>query len=329
MQFGLFSRFNMPSIFLTTIAILISAFMANSTYLYVEQPNRVRGSKVGTAGAGYLTRSLLIYFLLPLILLASMNFAGNYKYFGLNRNPNPPPSAGTLDPKCRRESLSGGPCVYSSLNKLGSVLLIGDSHAAMLSQVIVDEARKAHWESIIWTHNGYPPRLQDAQDFTLNPFSDLSVTNTINQVKCIESNKPDLVVISALLITRDQPLFRNAVKYFSKISKRVIVVNETPLFTDTGFFRSGSILEAPYLPKKSIPISEMDQRVFMAGENFSIWAKLNKIETIDTVDLFCNMKQCRRYNENGWLYFDDSHLSVFGAQLIGPRIRAFFQGRNQ
>ena len=330
-QFGLFSRVNLPSSILTTTAVLAAAFMASATYRYVEQPNRVRGSRIRIGGAldSYFTRSLVIYFLLPLILLVSMNLAGNYKYFGLNRNPDPPSSAATLDPNCRRESLSGGPCIYSSSNKSGSVLLIGDSHAGMLSQIIVDEARKAHWESVIWTHNGYPPRLQDAKDFTLNPNSDLSVTNTIAQVKWIESNKPDIVVISALLITRDQPLFRNAVTYFSKIAKRVIVINETPLFTDARFFRSYSILEKPYIPKKSIPLSEMNQSAFTAGEKFSVWAQLNNIETVDTVDLFCDKAQCTRFNNSGWLYFDNSHLSVAGAQLLGPRLSALFQESNK
>jgi hypothetical protein len=330
-QFGLFSRTGLPSSFLTFTAFLVIAFTANASYRFVEQPNRVRGSRVRIGGTmdGYFTRSLVIYFLLPLILLVSMNLAGNYKYFGLNRNLDSPPSAGELDPNCNRESFSGGPCVYSSLNKLGSVLLIGDSHAAMLSQMIVDEARKAHWESIIWTHNGYPPELQDAEDFTLNSFSDISVTNTIAQVKWIESNKPDIVIISAFLTTGDQAMLKNAITYIRKIAKTVIVINQTPLFTDTRFFRPYSILEKPYTPKKSILLSEMNQSAFLAGEKFSVWAEFNNIDTIDTVDLFCDKERCRRFNNKGWLYSDIGHLSTYGAQLVGPRVRVLFQESNK
>jgi hypothetical protein len=199
----------------------------------------------------------------------------------------------------------------------------------MLSQMIVDEARKAHWESIIWTHNGYPPELQDAEDFTLNSFSDISVTNTIRQVKWIESNKPDIVIISAFLTTGDQAMLKNAITYIRKIAKTVIVINQTPLFTDTRFFRPYSILEKPYTPKKSILLSEMNQSAFLAGEKFSVWAEFNNIDTIDTVDLFCDKERCRRFNNKGWLYFDIGHLSTYGAQLVGPRVRVLFQESNK
>jgi len=326
-QIGFFSRINISISYLTTLTFFITGFMAHVTYRFVEEPNRVRGRGLvnGKALDFVFFKSLLIYFFLPCLFLASMNIANNYKYFGLDRNSDPPPSAATLDSECKRDSLSGGPCIYSTVNGLGSVLLIGDSHAAMLSQVIVDEARKAQWNAIIWTHNGYPPRLEETADFTSNPFSDLSVTNTIAQIKWIEENNPEIVIISSLLLSRDQPMFRNAVQYLNKISKRVIVVNETPLFTDSRFFNSYSILEEPYVPQKSVALSEMNQSAFRAGEKFSIWAKTNDIETIDTVDLFCDVEQCNRYDKSGWLYFDNSHLSVYGAQLLGPRIRILFQ----
>ena len=326
-QIGFFSRLTTPINYLTILTFLITAFMAHFTHRFVEQPNRVRGREILIDKASNLVffKSLLIYFFLPCFFLVSMNVANNYKYFGLDQNPNPPPSAASLDSDCKRDSLSGGPCIYPSENKLGSVLLIGDSHGAMLSQMVVDEAQKAHWSAIIWTHNGYPPRLQQTEDFTSNPFSDLSVTNTLAQVKWIEKNRPEIVIISSLLLSRDQPLFRNAVQYLNKISKRVIVINETPLFTDSRFFNSYSIIEKPYAPQKSVALSAMNQSAFKAGENFSAWAKINNIETIDTVDLFCDVQRCNRYDKGGWLYFDNSHLSVNGAQVLGPRVRILFQ----
>ena len=191
---------------------------------------------------------------------------------------------------------------------------------------MIDGAHRANWDAIIWTHNGYPPRLQETKDFTSNPFSDLSVTNTIQQIRWIEKNKPDIVIVSALLTSRDQNLFRNAVQFLNKISKRVIVINESPLFTDSRFFKSYSILEEPYNPKKLVPLSEMNQSAFISGDKFSTWAKTNGIKVIETKDLFCDSERCIRYKNSGWLYFDNSHLSVYGAQLIGPRIRPLFQG---
>jgi len=57
-ELGLFSRVNLPSSILTTTAILAAAFMASATYRYVEQPNRVRGSRIRIGGAldSYFTR---------------------------------------------------------------------------------------------------------------------------------------------------------------------------------------------------------------------------------------------------------------------------------
>lgn len=321
-QIGFFSRVNIPLIVMTVLAVSIATLMAHVTYRFIEQPNKLtaRVQKVNhPINVGFF-KSFGIYFLVPLILLGSMNIANSYNYFGLNRNLKPPLSAATLDSQCQRDSLSGGPCIYPGVKASKSVLLIGDSHAAMFSQMVVDEARKANWNAIVWAHNGYSPRLHDTSDLTSNPSSNLAVLNTLAQIRWIEKYQPDLVIVSAAMVSPDQNPFRYAITYLSDISRNLVVINQVPLFSDKQFFSSYSIIESPYDAPKSVALTEMDQRAFLAGENFSDWAKLNNIQTIDTVGLFCDTLSCSRFKDNGWLYFDVSHLSIYGAQLLAPSV---------
>jgi hypothetical protein len=37
---------------------------------------------------------------------------------------------------------------------------------------------------------------------------------------------------------------------------------------------------------------------------------------VDPTDLFCDPNWCYVSNSNGFLYFDDDHLSVYGATIV-------------
>jgi hypothetical protein len=59
-----------------------------------------------------------------------------------------------------------------------------------------------------------------------------------------------------------------------------------------------------------------------SGEGISnalaILASNNGIETINVDYLFCKFDKCHRWLSGEWLYGDDNHLSLAGANLIKP-----------
>ena len=69
-------------------------------------------------------------------------FINSKYYFGFNNHDQPPSFAGYLDKNCLRTEVVTKPCTY--LYKKGSlpiIALIGDSHAASYSQVVIDAAK--------------------------------------------------------------------------------------------------------------------------------------------------------------------------------------------
>ena len=63
-----------------------------------------------------------------------------------------------------------------------------------------------------------------------------------------------------------------------------------------------------------------------ASDLLAKWARSNGITTMSFDSLFCKKGVCSRYSEKGWLYMDDDHLSVVGAELTIPQLSAFLKG---
>jgi hypothetical protein len=80
-----------------------------------------------------------------------------------------------------------------------------------------------------------------------------------------------------------------------------------------------------YNPPKSFQQSIMQTVDKNASDLLAEWARINGIFTISFDSLFCEKGVCTRYSDKGWLYLDDHHLSVVGAELTIPQISAFLK----
>jgi hypothetical protein len=106
-------------------------------------------------------------------------------------------------------------------------------------------------------------------------------------------------------------------------------VLNTPVFPDKNeFMVSRPLLMKPYNPPKEFAIKSMDKTDFQASASLGEWARKNKIETLDLSSLFCNKLTCTRFSDGQWLYWDDDHLSVYGAALAEPELRSYFLSLN-
>jgi hypothetical protein len=80
-----------------------------------------------------------------------------------------------------------------------------------------------------------------------------------------------------------------------------------------------------YKPPKSFQQSIMQTRDKNASDLLANWARGNGIFTISFDSLFCEKGVCSRYSDKGWLYRDDDHFSVVGAELTIPQISSFLK----
>ena len=71
--------------------------------------------------------------------------------------------------------------------------------------------------------------------------------------------------------------------------------------------------------------SQMQLKDKNASNLLAMWARGNGISTIDFTPIFCTEKSCSRFSNGLWLYLDDDHLSVAGAELTIPQIEKFLK----
>jgi peptidoglycan/LPS O-acetylase OafA/YrhL len=299
----------------STFGVLISIILGSLNYIFIEARFRSHSSQKKLPFSKNLLN--LIYIFLPLSFflgadkLSSQATSEFYKEYGIEA------AAWDLDQKCSRMSNAGGPCEYDADGALKSVVLIGDSHAAQYSQVLVDSAKENGWTSIVWTHSGCP--------FQLKPDTNQQVTlECINQnlikKKWIVQNLPEVIIVSYNLGDRHNvSLLLEALLEIKPFAGRVVLIENNPIFPDKGKFGERlPLIVKPYTPPKFFAINEMNNSGEGISNALAILASNNGIETINVDYLFCKFDKCHRWLSGQWLYGDDNHLSLAGAKLIKP-----------
>jgi hypothetical protein len=100
---------------------------------------------------------------------------------------------------------------------------------------------------------------------------------------------------------------------------RVVLIENNPVFPDKGKFGERlPLIVKPYTPPKFFAINEMNNSGEGISNALAILASNNGIETINVDYLFCKFDKCHRWLSGQWLYGDDNHLSLAGANLIKP-----------
>ena len=86
------------------------------------------------------------------------------------------------------------------------------------------------------------------------------------------------------------------------------------------FFQIAEKIGFKLAPAKFVSINLINKNSQLAGKEYLEAAK-KLATTIDSFTLFCNSSKCRRFQDGQWLYWDDHHLSVYGASLVAANIR--------
>jgi peptidoglycan/LPS O-acetylase OafA/YrhL len=191
--------------------------------------------------------------------------------------------------------------VIDNPHSSASILVVGDSHA----QQYFSELRR----------------------FGVREKIDIEYSTNFD-VQSIREINPKMIIISKFHSTFDNEsleIFRNQLEELRTSDIPMIYVSDNPVFKDymhythymnpsfaSILFERLKIIDAP---KKIVNISDIDLTAFVAGKKFSQTAQEFGI-VVNPFDVLCSSISCYRYNASEWVYWDDHHLSEFGAELV-------------
>jgi peptidoglycan/LPS O-acetylase OafA/YrhL len=307
----------------STIAVVASILLGSLSYSKIENRFRNNG-KSRTIGVKAISFALILTLVTPLVFFVSMDRGVKNQYWGLDRNIQQPPSAGQLDPKCLRDSQIGPPCIYTTTGATKTVLLIGDSHAGHISQAVADAAKSTKWNAVVWTHSGCHIQFQRSIPDQVSE-NCIDINNSMKE--WVEQNKPNAIIVSQFVHSdSSQNDLRDALTTLRSIVPNILLIENNPIFPDEKDFMVGRPIVMPaYKPPKSFQQSIMQTVDKNASDLLANWGRSNGIFTLSFDSLFCENGVCSRYSDKGWLYRDDDHFSVVGAELTIPQISAFLK----
>ena len=305
----------------SVLAVVLTILLGGISYSKIESRFRNYGTSSVHGKKGVIT-SLSLTFVIPLALFLTIDLGTQNRYFGLDRNLIKPAYAGFIDPSCRRDSKDGPPCTYKHFGATRTVLLVGDSHAGHISQAVIDAAKNLRWNAVVWTHSGCRVQFEGS---TSDQDSDDCIKVNRQMKSWVSQNKPDAIIVSQFVHhDSSQEALRRALTALSKLTPSVLLIENSPIFPDgKEFMVSRPLIMQPYNPPKEFPIQEMQFIDAQASKDLAIWAKKNRILTMDFSSLFCDNTSCFRYADSGWLYQDDGHFSVLGAALTIPQLQSY------
>lgn len=304
------------------IALILTFAVGELLFRHVEERFRTRRN-IFKEGKKNFVKIIAICIVIPIFLASLMDIGFRNGYLGLEEKV--PLYAGNLDSSCQRDSDQGPPCVYPVDNFQYSALLIGDSHAGHFSQAFIDAARDEGIQITIWVHQGCQVI-----------FPELDIPTKSTEPKCqevnekilpwIQKNKPHLVIVSESFTNRKNVLKQiSSLNMLKKVSPHLLVVGQNPTFTDIEFFGARSIVRSNRKFRHDVPANEIESQSVQAEKILRGWAGSNNISILNTWKTFCAENSCSRYRDGHWLYRDVEHLSVEGASIFIPQIRALYR----
>jgi hypothetical protein len=234
-------------------------------------------------------------------------------YLGLQEGLPKVTVAWDIDPDCARMAeWDGIPCNYIIDGSKKTILLIGDSHAAQLSEVILTAGHAKNWNVVIWTMAGCAVVFEK----TTSQISNDCLNHNERTLQWIKRESPELVIISQYNGSfLPQQEIRNAVRSIMQLGSDVHLVGNTPVFPDRRFMTHPALFQQPYNFRTAIPISEMDQSDVEISDIFLAWGRKNGATTSDLTSLYCRNGYCVRSKGDSLWFSDRDHLSVDGANL--------------
>lgn len=330
------------------LAILLSILLGWLSYRFIETPTRNWLSSKHLKPAYMITA---LYVFIPAIAFASIFGTNGYKQRlsddvllitnqTNDRNPRMK--------ECHLETGSDMPeCTYGDGNV--GIIVVGDSHGAAMVRSI-EKAIPAGTSVLDWTYSGCPTvegiKKINSPDFKCGEV----VTNLIAKANKEYPNTPIVIVNRLNILFHGTPEEANKpIRYISKPhdSYNSDYVDEMfNKYVDTvcKFSDNRSLFITSPIPEYTVEIPkvlahrrirnndapiEQTREIFNKRSQISHKAQQAAVEKcgakiLNTSDTFCTSEKCFSVKNGKPLYFDDDHLSVYGADQLIPIFKTIF-----
>jgi peptidoglycan/LPS O-acetylase OafA/YrhL len=320
---------------MASAAVIASVIVGALSFRWVEQAYRVRGD--GASRRASLITIVLAFAVIPALALGALGLAARHHFWGLNGQQAPLPLGWNIDRTCARmDHASFQPCWYGPVDR-PVALLVGDSHAAALSQSFVDAAQANGLRAAVQTHSFCP--LVDEEVLTAEQRTRLSAIWNTN---CWEHNKQIFQLlrqtqVEVLAVTSRSTagygymLGAGGDAFFQSVSEvslararqlagALVVIGPVAEFPGVNF---GHGL---FQPRRFTPwaAGELPQMPFIDDRRWKEFAARHDAGYVSAIDAACHAGTCS-YDA----YFDMTHLSVQGARLLQPALDSALEARER
>jgi len=298
----------------SVVAVLLVILLGDLSYSRIEMKFRSVGKREITQRE--VSKSVVAFFIIPVLLFSAIHLGSYVNYWGLSQNI-PQPKGGVLGSTINFTNLQNSHSIYRSGGSQ-TVLLVGDSHAAMIVDALVIAGKKDHWSTAVWVGPGCGFRAAQHVN-SENKYR--CVDRFQRQLRWIKANKPKAVVISQYIRENEsQSGYTEAISEIRELVPNILLIKNNPIFPGGKYEVFNRSLVAQLLSplKKTVPPSKMDVSDLSASDKLGSWADARNIKTLDIAPLFCSSETCSMYSNLGWTYLDNDHLSNVGSKLLVP-----------
>jgi hypothetical protein len=306
--------------FQVLIAIILTTVIASFVFSKVE--NRFRLNEKAGIDTKIRVRFIISFILLPLLIFTGINLG---QTLDIIRDPYLPSMPKTIsyewDLNCRvmqRDTVpKNDPCIYSTNNVRGNILIIGDSVAASLSKSFIEFSNKKNYEVHVSTHAGCPFILKSLK-FKI---SDSCISHNLNILEYSKNKKFNYIFYShSSTSVSEIPEFYTRNKLNLEVlaslaqikneSNQILFIGVTPVYRHEKTVFNLILTKHGSYSK----VANLDNEFLKTA------ATLYKVNYFDIYNLFCSDLRCVNKLGKNWMFDDGVHLSHFGANLLEPKI---------
>lgn len=298
-------------ILLGALSLVITLILGNFFWKNFEQNYRITDDKKPLITT---KKSLIVFTIMPLVMMLVLR-VGAVNYYFLTSSPD---LQGTVSCPARID----GVCTNNIVNSKRTVLLIGDSHAAAISRMFNSVLSDANINGLVISGRGCQifERVELLLDGGCRDYR-------IQVIKYLEMHPGTEVLlfqrsssIEFNTIKNDSLYMRGVFRGLQQIksyASKVYVLGPNPEFppgfsqgTFLGLFSNEGYFERDKMVRNS----------FYDGNYFLKTLGKNGIRYFDTSEIFCNYEKCKYKHKNKFLYWDENHLSLDGAEFLRSAI---------
>ncbi|MDA0786867.1 MAG: acyltransferase family protein [Proteobacteria bacterium] len=310
-----------PSLIIMLMLSVLSLLLAVLSWKYVEKPFR-KTKKIKTE---YVISLGVLGFSTVIIIGMTGHLQDGFKtrYQGSDLSLIISAESSPLNDKChfpqKQESLERKACVYFA--GIPSVAVLGNSHGSELAYALA-ESLENHGVAIIpHTMSGCTHVYQNENEvgsicyaWHQNVVAKLRDNETVQTIIVSYRNERELLNASY----RDGLV--KMIEAFINSKKKVIVVLQAPL-PGAHIYKYIS-LALSSMTTSVMGLSRKEWEQTYNATNLLIAELPDDVDVIDPADIFCGKNDCLVIKDGKALYFDDNHMSRYGARLVADFIVA-------